>query len=203
MLKRNVLFLNFLMLLSLFSSFVRSEEPTLRQLERAALRYAGMDPAEAVHWKSRARWAPALPKVLVGYEQKSAVQVNNTIQDSISVTSSGISIGPPDSSFHQDDDFNQGFEVRATWNLDELIFNKDSLAISAESRYRTIVQTQIIEELHQTYFERKKFLLREGERKPEEFPAIKRLQLEELEARLDSLTGGYFSKITYGGKNEI
>ncbi len=195
---KNILIFVFLVsLILLHGSFAQTaEEPTLRQLEAAALKYSSLDPQEVMRWKSRVKWAKALPQVMVGYDQKFVNQINNTIQDSISVTSSNITVGPPQAQLNQNNNLNQGFEARATWSLDELIFNKDSLSISSESRYRTVMRSQVLDELYQIYFERKKLLLREGEKKREEFSSSTQLRLEELEAKLDSLTGGYFSKTT-------
>ncbi len=194
---------NILTIIVLFSflllngSFARTaEKPTLHQLEVAALKYASLDPQEVINWKSRIKWAKALPQVTVGYEQRLVNQINNTIQDSISVTSSSITVGPPQSQLNQNNNLNQGFEAKATWSLDELVFNKDSLLISKEARYRNLMRSQVLEELYQIYFERKKLLLKEGEKKREELSSITQLRLEELEAKLDSLTGGYFSKTT-------
>lgn len=195
--KISTLILIFQILLSLLPFPVLGAEPTLPQLERATLRYAGMETEEVVKWKSRARWAAAMPKVMVGFEQRNLIQVNNTIQDSISVSSAGVTLGPPESSFKEDNNFNRGFEVKATWDLNELVFNRDSLNISAENRYRVVVRGQILDELHQVYFERKRILLRKNEG---DFPINSRLRLEELEAKLDSLTGGYFSKVIHGGE---
>jgi hypothetical protein len=189
-------------LLFWISAEAKSAEPTLRQLERAALQYSGMDPQEVLRWRSRSRWAAALPHVTVGYDQKADTQINNSIQDSVSVSSAGITVGPPESNFRQDDNFNRGFEVHATWALDELVFNRDSLNISAEARYRTLVRAQILDELHEAYFERKKLLLTSEDPSVEVSPILLRLRLEELEAKLDSLTGGSFSKMMNGGGHE-
>lgn len=194
--------------LFLISSFLILEfrasaaEPTLRQLESAALKYSSLDPQEVGRWKSKAKWAKALPQLMVGYQQRIVNQINNTIQDSISVTGSNVTVGPPESQSDQNDNFNQGFEIRATWALDEVVFNKDTLSISSEARYRNLMRSQVLDELHQTYFERKKILLREEGKERKEFSPMIQLRLEELEARLDSLTGGYFSKINEGEENE-
>ncbi|MFO1518601.1 MAG: hypothetical protein U1F57_02885 [bacterium] len=196
----------FLSFVSMFHFFLPggalAEEPTLRQLEKAALHYAGGDPEEIARWKRRSRLSAALPKLIAGYDQKVATQINNNIQDSISVSSAGVSIGPPQTTVHQDDNFNRGFEVKAQWELSELVFSKDELAISSEARYRTILRSQIIEELQQTYFERKRILAKEADGKSADLPEAARLRLEELEARLDSLTGGFFSKTRQGDPNE-
>src|SRR4029453_512401 len=94
-------------------------------------------------------------------------QINNSIQDSVSVSSAGVTVGPSESNFHQDQDFDRGFDIRATWHLDELVFNRDALSISAENRYRSVIRSQTLEELHQAYFERKRLLLMRNNLPPE------------------------------------
>jgi len=171
------------------------EEISLRELEKAALRYSDLESQEIQRWKGRAKWAAALPRVVVGYEQKAAIQVNNSLQDSVSVTSGGVTIGPPESSLNQDNNFNRGFEAKAYWDLNELVFSKDSLAIASEARYRQMVRNQVLEELQQAYFDRKKLFMQMGERPVADWSAGMRIRLEETEAKLDSLTGGAFSKL--------
>ncbi len=194
-----------LMILFIFSispCFAQAmENLSLRELEKAALRYSELEPQEIRRWKSHAKWAAALPRMVVGYEEKASIQVNNSIQDSISVTSSGVTLGPPESSLNQDNNLNRGFSIKAYWDLNELIFSKDTLAISSEARYRQLLQSQILDELHQNFFERKRLLTKEGNKNLDEMSPNNRLRLEELEAKLDSITGGYFSK-TKGENHE-
>ncbi len=190
--RRFLLFIVCGLFLSSFSGF--ANEPTLHQLEKAALRYGNVDPEEIAHWKTRAKWSPLFPKVYVSYDQKAANQINNSIQDSVSVTSTGVTLGPPESSLNQDNNLNRGFEVRATWDLDTLIFNKELLSLSSEARYRNSMRAQILSELQQTYFERKKLLQREEGNSRDTLSSSTQIQLEELEAKLDSLTGGFFTK---------
>jgi hypothetical protein len=220
MLKTSILFSTlFAFHFLLFVPHAFPQEPSLRELERAAIRYSGSDPEEVQHWKFRSRWSAALPHLLVGYDQKAATQVNNNIQDSISVSSAGVTLGPPQSSFYENDNLNRGFELKASWDLNELLFNRDAIAISTEERHRSIARSQVLEELHLAYFERKRLLqiIADAERlnaqqprraiqTPEtqaflDLPSLK-IHLEELEARLDALTGGAFSKIAQGADHE-
>ncbi len=170
-----------------------SFEPSLQQLQTWTLRYAQLENEEIRRWKRKSRLSHALPRVMVGYDQKYANQINNTIQDSISVTSAGVTLGPPEASVHQDNNLNQGFEVKAYWDFNELLFSKDELNISAEARHRIIMRSEILEELREAYFERKKLLLRNEHKNPGDYPILLQFKLEELNAKLDALTGGKFS----------
>lgn len=185
-----------LFIFSLSPCFLQAfEEISLHDLEKAALRYSDLESQEIQKWKSRSQWSAALPRVMVGYEQRAAIQVNNSLQDSVSVSNSGVTIGPPESSLDQDNNFNRGFEAKAYWDLNELVFSKNSLAIASEARYRQIIRSQLLEDLHQAYFERKKLLIQTRNKPTEEWTAGMRIRLEEIEAKLDAMTGGAFSKL--------
>lgn len=191
----------FLFVFSLSPCFLQAfEEISLPELEKAALRYSDLESREIQQWKSRSKWAAALPRVMVGYEQKAAIQVNNSLQDSVSVTSSGVTVGPPESNLNQDNNFNRGFEAKAYWELSELVFSKDQIGIASEARYRQLVRNQVLDELQQAYFDRKKLILQMDHKPLNEWTAGMRIRLEETEAKLDSLTGGKFSQLKGDGK---
>lgn len=169
--------------------------PPLERLEQAALARAGLDPAKIGRWERNARRAVALPRLQVGYEQQS--QNNNTavIQDSISVTASGITIGPESNRVDQDFGNDRGFEVKAVWALDELLFNRDELEISRESRDLYLLRGRLQEDLHQAYFELKSQLLRfELEPEAAQDP-FERLKAQQWMERLNSLSGGEFFRL--------
>ncbi len=193
----------FVLLLSSLCPYLQAAELSLRKLEQIALKKSGLRPEEVLNWKKRARWSAILPRVATGYDQKGSTQINNTIQDSISVTSSGVSIGPPDKSLKQDNNFNRDFSVKAYWDLNELIFNHDELSVSAEARSRKLVNNQIIDDLHQAYFERKKILSQHPQLKREELSKTLQFRLEELEAKIDSLTDGEFLKSVESEKESL
>lgn len=169
--------------------------PSLQTLEEAALRRAGLQPQLIQSWEKRSRLAPALPRIQVGYEQKAQIQNTAIVQDSISVTSAGVSIGPESNRIDQDFGHNSGFEVKAVWALDELIFNHDQIDVSREARDLLIIRSQLIQDLHQTYYDLKtqlvRFQLEEG---LAEDP-LERLKAEQLTDKLNSLTGGEFKRL--------
>ncbi|MCC6272889.1 MAG: hypothetical protein IT572_05440 [Deltaproteobacteria bacterium] len=180
---------------SILAASLPDSLPPLAALEAAALQSSGLAPAKIGRWERNARRAVALPRLQVGYEQKA--QNNNTavIQDSISVTSSGITIGPESNRVDQDFGNDRGFEVKAVWALDELLFNRDELEISRESRDLYLVRGRLKEELHQAYFELKTQLLRlelEPETAQDPFELLRARQLME---RLNSLSAGEFYRL--------
>ena len=170
--------------------------PPLEQLEKAALSHSGMNPEKITRWERNARRAVALPRLQIGYEQQAQNTNTAVIQDSISVTSSGITVGPESNRVDQDFGNDRGFEVKAVWALDELLFNRDELEISRESRDLLLVRSRLQDDLHQSYFELKAQLLRfslDPETREDPFEVLKAQQLME---RLNSLTGGEFYRIS-------
>jgi hypothetical protein len=169
--------------------------PALELLEQSALSRAGLQPDKIQRWQRNARRAVALPRLQIGFEQSD--QQNNTaiIQDSISVTSSGITVGPESNRIDQDFGNDRGFEVKAVWALDELLFNRDEIEISREARDLTLIRGRLQEELRDTYFLLKAQLWRFQADPALKLDPTEILQAQQRMARLDSLSGGAFSRL--------
>ena len=168
--------------------------PPLALLETACLDYLGMHPRQIKQWYKRAKWSNALPKLQVGFDQNSQDNVTSVLQDNISVTSAGVTIGPDSNRIDNYFNNKSGFEVKAIWYLDQLVFNQDMLLISREARDHYLIRQKVLQELHGAYFELKSLLVSiEGMGLvPDPMTQIK---MEQLAARLDSLTGGRFSEL--------
>jgi hypothetical protein len=172
-----------------------SQLPPLEELEASVLQHAGLDPRRINDWERKARWSAALPRVQVGWESNLLNQNTNVIQDSISVTSSGVTVGPEANRLDLDNQNNRDLEVRAVWALDELVFNRDQLNISREARDLLFVRTRLLEELHQAYFDLKALLLQQDAPRPQSLDSQWSLQVERKMEKLNSLTGGEFHRL--------
>ncbi len=172
-----------------------SDLPDLGILEAATLRRAGLDPRVIQRWQKKSRLAAALPQLQVGFEQKAVQQNTSVIQDSISVTSSGVAIGPESNRVDQDIGGNQGFEFKAVWSLNEILFNHDELDVSREARDLLIFRSQLVEDLHHSYFELKNHLLSLESGGEHSRDPLARTRTEQLVARLNSLSGGEFKRL--------
>lgn len=166
--------------------------PPLEDLEASVLHNAGLDPQRIQDWEKKARWSAALPRVQVGWESNFLNQNTNVVQDSISVTSSGVTVGPESSRLDLDIQNNRDLEVTAVWALDELVFNRDQLNISREARDLFFVRTKLLDELHQTYFDLKSLLLQQAAPHFSASDPQWALQVERRMEKLNSLTGGEF-----------
>ncbi len=158
-------------------------EPDINDVQKAALDYARIRPDELSSMKRRARMAAALPQLQVGARKTLQNDVNVAINDNVSVNSTGVNIGPETNTIRQDANNNTAIEVKALWQLNELIYSRDNLDISEEARYQIRERRMILAEVNKLYFERRRLL--EGGRSDS--------RLEEITADLDALTGGWFS----------
>jgi hypothetical protein len=168
--------------------------PPLEELEASVLQHAGLDPKRIQDWQRKSRWSAALPRVQVGLESNFLNQNTNVVQDNISVTSSGVTVGPESTRLDFDNRNNRDLEVRAVWALNELVFNPDQLNISREARDLFFVRTNLLEELHQTYFDLKSLLLQQEAPHFSSDPQWA-LQVERRMGKLNSLTGGEFGRL--------
>lgn len=170
-------------------------EPSVREVQEAAVRFLGFDQGLVDGWERRARWAAALPRLQAGFQRdlKDAVSLNT--KDNVSISGGDVFVGPNESTFDQD--FNKGtsFEVKAVWFLDELVFTRDSLAASAEKRDWVRERARVLLGVTEAYFTRKR-LLSELARKADPHPVRerKKLLLDQADGTLDALTGGWFSR---------
>jgi hypothetical protein len=185
-----------------------ANDPTAVEVQRAALAYHNIDNGEVQRWKKRARLAALLPRFQVGYDQNIKNDVNVDINENVYVGSSGVTVGPDESSYQQNANTDRGFEVKAVWYLNELIFNPDQLDISREARNIMREKQMVLAEVNRHYYERKKFagIIEQIEKggKPIEVKDKKgtvrldlfnaRIKHDEETAALDALTGGWFSR---------
>lgn len=161
-----------------------AREPSLRDLERAALRLADADVEGADGWMGSANWSTVLPVVKVVFERDLERDESlDRYQDE------------PDR-WGADTDRDLGFQVSAQWNLPELIFNPDEVRIYSALANRASRREALLTTLVSYYFERRRLQLAELlEPAPDVARALeRRMRIEELTAVIDALTGGLLSR---------
>ncbi len=81
------------------------------------------------------------------------------------------------------------------WSLGELVFNPDAIDVSREAREIVELRDEVLDEVTQLYFERRRVLLalRAAPADGDERARL-RLRADELAAGLDAWTGGFFSR---------
>jgi hypothetical protein len=159
-------------------------EPSLEELEQAALERAEADAGSVAHLKRTVHGAAALPtiKVTVDRDESRAENLDRYQDD-------------PDR-WGADTDRGLGIGVSAEWKLGELVFDADEVRVHDLLGDRADRREALLTLLVGYYFERRRLLLTEllaPAATPDE--AIeRRIRIDELSAVIDALTGGLLSR---------
>lgn len=158
--------------------------PSVAEVQEAALRRATIAPKTAMRWLRRARVAALLPGVTGEYALRSdqGWQLDQAVGDS--------------DELRHDLGAGRAVQVRATWDLDRLIFNPDELRAARAALDLADVRERLLVRVTQLYFERHQLLLeiaslpaRDGHE------ALGRhVRLAEVEAVLTGMTGLRFDR---------
>jgi hypothetical protein len=170
-------------------AFDNENEPTVEELRAAARRHAGLDPARARGWARRARGAALLPQLSLR-AQRAIARDQGVISSS---TSDRLEI---------DLGHDLVLEARAVWDLSRLVFDPSELRAAREGARLLVDLTQLEHEVTRLYYQRRRAQL-ELFLSPPEDPgehARRRLDLEQLGADLDVLTGGALTRALEEGR---
>ncbi len=168
------------MVLFLLPASVVAQPPSLQEVQEEALRAAGYDRHEMEDWRRQSRWAAALPRLQVGFDRQLKDVVQLSTRDNVSVSGGEVLVGPNENNFDQDFQQGSGFDVRAVWYLDQLVFNRDRLEVSRETRSWLEDRSRLLERVTELYFNWKR--------------AGSSNLKEEYSGRLDAYTAGWFSR---------
>ncbi len=166
----------------LLSNFVH--EPTIAQVQDAAIRYAEVHPDKIKHWRRQAVLQALLPSVDFGLDRDASQNVQ-------------IDEGSfPNFQVLETNDRDTGFDVSVNWDLGELIWNDDQTSIDTRSKLMVQLRDDIVDEVTRAYFERRRIQVRLITSPPGDQDKLleHELRLQELTALIDGLTGGYFSQ---------
>ena len=153
-------------------------EPSVRTLQKAAIRMASLEPERVRSWMRRARAAAALPvlKARVG-RGSTGVAITRGV-DGLEAFST-----VENDAWH--------FDFEATWSLDRLIFDPNEVRVSREGQRIGQHREQLVTEVAQLYFARRRLqvdqLLDPDANLEQQLDRA--LAIDELTAILDGLTG--------------
>ncbi|MCS6915141.1 MAG: hypothetical protein RMK29_13855 [Myxococcales bacterium] len=147
-------------LMTLVSPPLGAHGPTVEQLQRAALRRAGLEPASQEEMLRRLRLAPLLPQLTVSVWR-------------------GVQLGRPDLPVPLADPERLSFALTARWDLSRLVFSRDELAVRAQAQRAAQLRRALRAEIAQLYARHQEALRQQG---PEA------AQARELGALLEALT---------------
>lgn len=187
------MFLFFLLLLPLEA--IAAPEPSVQEVQQETIRYLTYNQRELDGWAKKVKVAAALPRLQVGFQKDLKDVVSLTTRDNVSISDGEVFVGPNESNYDQN--FNQGtsFGVKAYWYLDQLVFNRDMLAVSSERRDWVRERNRVLQQVTEAYFARKR-LMAELKKNSDPPPVRekKKLLLDQAIAVLDADTGGWFSQ---------
>jgi hypothetical protein len=168
--------------------------PEIQAVQRVALDYLELDPERAHGLRRRAErrgWLPIL-SLRAGHERDRAS--SHGWDQSFT---SGDTRDLYDAGRARNDDYS--FDVTVAWDLGDTVFNADEVDVSRELRSVVALRDDVLDEVTQLYFERRRAIeqlsaLAPGD--PQAGPL--RLRAAELAAGIDAWTGGWFTRALPG-----
>jgi len=173
-----------------------SDEPSIREVQMAAIRFAEINPARFAQWrkkvKERGLWPERL-QITVGHDTDD--DEDYTRSKTVGVSSGTAYVGPDDETWGWDVDNDWDYELRMQWNLQDYCFHNDILKVSSETEDQVTLRQEILQDVTKLYFDRRRLQV-EIILQPNASIALKMkraLKLEEFTAAIDALTDGFFS----------
>lgn len=150
-----------------------SNEPTVRDLQRAAACVAEVHPELVRSWLRRAGKAAIMPSMRVRVGRGLIELARDTVSTTMPL-------------YTNTNDWT--FEVEATWSLDRLVFDRNELRASREAQRLASHREELLTRVAQLYYARRRMQV-DAVLQPDAPAAVDRaLEIEELTAVLDGLT---------------
>lgn len=161
-------------------------EPSVREVQNAAIAYARSHPSTVDSWRTRVRTSDLLPqfrmKVDTDFDRDVRTRTNLDATEAVVET--------------VDNDNSLELEVQATWELNKIIFDRDELGVWRETIRMANLRDRVVDEATRRFYERRRLQI-DLKLSPSTDLADrvrKELRIQELTADLDAMTGGWFSE---------
>lgn len=171
-------------------------EPTVLQVQNAAAGYAQIDQGRMEAWRARAGWSALLPDLQVRYQIWQEDQLDQDDKQDLVVDAAGdLILQDVERDVLREDDDDTRISITGDFNLPELVWNADLLRISKETRDLVELREDIQTTVTSLYFERRRAQVQLFLSPPADpVERLRReLEIQELTASIDALTGGWFS----------
>jgi len=165
---------------------VFAKEPSVLEIQKAAIRYNGVGNGKIARWHMASRLKAFIPDLSFNKYLSS----HNTIDLDRGGTNDPdcYILGPESSS--------KSNSLNFSWDLKDFIWSSDQTSIDSRQKLMVELREELLSEITRLYFERRRlladFLLNPPEAQKDSLEAL--LRIEELTAYLDGMTGGYLTK---------
>jgi hypothetical protein len=162
---------------------VLQAEPTIKEVQTAALKYYRLEPSRINALTASARIKALLPEVDFGFD--------NTVGNNFTTTQDILFATSPYKEKTQENQGQLVFHMRAVWDLSRLAFNSEELDIKSLNS----LQETLLREVTTLYFSRRRLVatLILSPPQDDEEAIAQQLRVEELTATIDAFTGGMFA----------
>lgn len=160
-------------------------EPRVQELYPHAIRAAEISLKTLKRWRARSALSTLLPQLSLGWDNSVSTNID---LDRAGTTQADVFIEGPIDRDHS-------LDLSLTWDLGRLVWSSEERYIAGLARWYVEHREEILSEINRLYFERRKVLLEAAAPHLSQAQAVSRwLAVDELTARLDALTGNYFSE---------
>lgn len=162
-------------------------EPNILEVQRAASRYARVNPDAYDGWLSSARLAYLMPKQLEG-----RIRYDDGDDRDVRTTSSGSGSLSDLVSTDQE----TVLEATIEWDLTRIVFNRDQITAARQIERIVNQREDLLTTVNKLYFARRQSQIEMEMNPPGDVQRAIRMQLriDALTADIDALTGGWFSE---------
>ncbi len=160
-------------------------EPSIAQIQKAAIEYAEVHPRKIQEWRRAAQKKAWLPTVSVSQK----INRNNNIDLDRGGTAD------VDRFIEGPEDLSNDWSLGMSWDLGDLLWNDDQTSIDTRSRLMVELRDDVLNEVTHLYYERRRLQVQLAINPAKELRTQleQQLRLEELVAGIDGLTNGYLS----------
>jgi hypothetical protein len=166
-----------------------AEDPPIAALRAAATALVLAEPERAHSLVERARFAGWLPELRIMVDRRFA----RSESVDLGTPSDGAALAPVGIDSNND----VRYQARATWDLSKIIFNPDEVTAQFQALRTADTRREIESLVIRLYFERRRLKAESATADDlDVLPGSKReLRIAEVEAELDALTGGAFTRL--------
>ncbi len=168
-----------------------ADEPTVQEVQAAAVEYAAVHPDKMREWSKRAKYKAWLPTVSLDYKEDRDSWYRWTSEPS---STAGSAARPHDEYEKGPHTYDREWSAGLDWDLSDLIWNREQYDIEYRSQQMVKLRNDVLDEVTRTYFERRRLQIELLLSPPEDMKERmdQEMRIQELAGHIDAYTGGYF-----------